>query len=221
MKPRRLNRKNQALTLVEVLVSIAVLAVLAVMLLPTGGNSDKRQPFRVSCIYNLHQIGIAYQLWAGDHGDKYPVEISDTNAQDGTMELVVTGNVVRMLQDMSNELSTTKILVCPADTSRSNATDFMSDFTAKNISYFVGIDASENYPQRIISGDDNFAISGVPIQSGLLEFSTNAPISWTAARHKFAGNILLGDGSVQQVNTANLEKLFRQTGLATNCLAIP
>jgi hypothetical protein len=35
-------------------------------------------------------------------------------------------------------------------------------------------------PQMILSGDDNFEISGVPVKSGLLELSSNAPISWTA-----------------------------------------
>jgi len=59
------------------------------------------------------------------------------------------------------------------------------------------LDASTNYPQAFLSGDDNFEIGGVPVKSGLLQFSTNTTIAWTGARHEFAGNIGLADGSVQ------------------------
>jgi prepilin-type processing-associated H-X9-DG protein len=122
---------------------------------------------------------------------------------------------------MSNELSTPKVLVCPADNSRAVATNFSNDFNNGKISYFVGLDAADEYPQRALSGDDNFAVDGAPVTSGLLELSTNTPISWTAARHKFAGNILFADGSVQQTTSSNLNQWFQQTGLATNRLAIP
>jgi prepilin-type processing-associated H-X9-DG protein len=55
----------------------------------------------------------------------------------------------------------------------------------------------------------------------LLEVATNTSIAWSAARHKFFGNILLADGSVQSVAISGLTNLLHQTGLATNRLAIP
>jgi len=122
---------------------------------------------------------------------------------------------------MSNELTTPKILICTADTNRSAATNFSSDFGNKNVSYFVGVDAADDDPQRILSGDDNISVSGNQVQSGLLELLTNTPVSWTAARHRLAGNILFADGSVQPTTSSNLWRLFRQTGLVTNRLAIP
>jgi hypothetical protein len=73
----------------------------------------------------------------------------------------------------------------------------------------------------LLSGDDNFEIGGVPVKSGLLELSTNTPISWTAARHKFVGNIGLSYGSVQQVTQSGLRQAVQQAGFATNRLAIP
>jgi prepilin-type processing-associated H-X9-DG protein len=91
----------------------------------------------------------------------------------------------------------------------------------KNVSYFVGLNASEDDPQAILSGDDNFEIGGIAVKSGLLELPTNSPIAWTVARHKFSGNILLADGSVQTVTISALTNLLHQTGLATNRLAIP
>lgn len=206
------------MTLVEVLVVITVLAVIVAILLPALAAS-KRKNSRLNCISNLKQIGLAYRLWEGDNGDKYPMQISVTNG--GAMELIAAGNVAACFQAMSNELSTPKILVCPEDKNKIAATNFATDFSAKNISYFVGSDAVDTQPQTFLSGDDNFEISGVPVKSGLLELLTNTPISWTAARHKFAGNIGFGDGSVQQVTTKGLQNALRQTGVATNRLAIP
>ena len=88
---------------------------------------------------------------------------------------------------------------------------------SSNISYFININAAEAYPQMLLSGDDNFEIGGVPVKSGLLELSTNTPISWTAKRHKFVGNLAIADGSVQQVTQSGL----RSALVTTNRLAIP
>jgi prepilin-type processing-associated H-X9-DG protein len=219
MKPHLSNQRTIALTLVEVLVVIVVLAVLTAMFLPAN-NHPNRGASRINCVSNLKQIGLAYRLWEGDNNDKYPMFVSVTNG--GTMELIVIGNVAACFQVMSNELSTPKILYCPADKDRIVATNFTTDFKNSKISYFVGLDVTnEMNPRILLSGDDNFAIGSIPVKSGLLELPTNTPISWTAARHKFAGNIGFADGSVQEVTTEGFQNALRQTGVATNRLAIP
>jgi len=141
MKPRFSNQTNRPLTLVEVLVVIAVLAVLFALLLPTGPHVGQKA-IRINCVNNLKEIGLAYHIWAGDHEDKFPMQVSitDTNGG-GTMELISTGNVFATFQIMSNELSTPLILYCTADKDRTRATDFTTNFSAKSISYFVGVDA--------------------------------------------------------------------------------
>ena len=221
MNPRFSNQRNHALTLVEVLVVIVVLAVLVAMLLPA--LPDERIPAkRMNCINNLKQIHYAYIIWAGDHNDKFPMQVSitDTNGG-GTMELASGRNAWINFAVMSNELSTPKILWCPTDAGRIIATNFTTDFNNGKISYFVGLNVDQDYPSIFLSGDDNFAIGGVPVKSGLLELSTNTPISWTAVRHKNTGNIGLTDGSVQQLTQNGLRQALQQTGLATNRLAIP
>ena len=222
MKPNCSNRRSRAFTLVEVAVVIFVLVLLAAMLLPALSRPKYGHHF--SCVSNLRQIGISYRIWEGDNGDKFPMNVSVTNG--GTMELFQTGSTFQNLAflnylPMANQLSTPKILHCPADTNGFAATDFSSGFNNQNVSYFVGLDASADNPQAILSGDDNFEINSVAVKSGLLEFSSNTPIAWSAARHKFSGNILLADGSVQSVTISGLSNLVQQTGLVTNRLAIP
>jgi hypothetical protein len=221
MKSRLSNQRNHALTLVEVLVVIVVLVVLVVLLLPAFISDRPRHAPRIYCVNNLKEIGLAYRLWAGDNNDKFPMQVSITDTNGGTLELISTGNVVTTFQIMSNELSTPKILYCTADKDHTRATDFTTNFSAKNISYFIGVDADQTHPQMNLSGDDNFAINGVLVKSGILELSTNAPVSWTSARHHFAGNIGLADGSVQEVTQNGLRQTLQQTGFATNRLAIP
>jgi len=220
MKPRVANQKTVAMTLTEVLVVICVVAVLVVMISPAVISDRPRKSPRIYCVNNLKQIGLAYYIWAGDHNDKFPMQVSVTNG--GTMELTVDGrNAWLNILVMSNELNTPKILWCPADRDRVVATNFTSGFSSKNISYFVGLDAVQNHPKMILSGDDNFAVGSVPVKPGLLELSTNAPITWTSARHHNAGNIGVADGSVATVSNSQLTNLFHQTDVATNRLAIP
>ncbi len=134
------------------------------------------------------------------------------------MEQAATGNAAAVFEVMSNQLSTPKILVCPEDADHFAATNFSSGFSARNISYFVGVNANETNPQTLLAGDDNFAIDGVPIKSGLLNLTTNPLISWSSARHKFVGNVAMTDDSVQQLSTGGLQDCIK---LATNQIAIP
>lgn len=205
------------------------------MLLPYLAK-PKRRASHINCASNLKQIGISFWIRSGDNNGKFPMQVSVTNG--GTMELIADGkNTWLNFLVMSNELSTPKVLVCPAD-ARTRSLPPVYDFSPQlegHVSYFVGMDATTNRPQLFLSGDDNFAIDGVPAKSGLLEFSTNAPIAWNSERHvysykshfwtptryEFTGNIGLVDGSVASTTSASLQEFLVQTDVATNRLAIP
>ena len=87
MKRRQTGVK--ALTLVELMIIIAVVAVMiGSVLLPelarTRGGS-----YRLNCINNQMQVGVAFRTWALDNRDRYPMQVSVTNG--GTMEAVSSG----------------------------------------------------------------------------------------------------------------------------------
>jgi prepilin-type N-terminal cleavage/methylation domain-containing protein len=235
MKPRFSNQRSNAMTLVEVIVVVAILGFLAALLLPALMVNSCTKCQRISCVNNLKEIDLSYRVWAGDHNDKFPMQVSigDTNGS-GTMEWANGTNAWINYAVMADVLSTPKILICPQDKKSILATNFGNSFNNSNVSYFVGLDADEDHPQMFLSGDDNFAVDDVPVKSGLAQFTTNSNVTWTSERHIpykkhfwtsthgiFLGNIALADGSVEQVTKNDLQKLLQQTGVATNRLAIP
>jgi prepilin-type processing-associated H-X9-DG protein len=204
---------NQGFTLVGLIIIVAVLAILAAMLLPALASA-KRKAQRINCVNNLKQDGLAFRLWEGDNGDKYPMAVS-TN-KNGTMEYA--GNAFRHFQVMSNELSTPKILVCPAD-NRTAAVNF-SKLKNQNVSYFVGLDAEDTRPQMLLTGDRNVTNGLSPVRS-VLELRSEIPAGWTETMHNGVGNIGLADGSVQQVSIPGLQQMLKNTGDSTNRIALP
>src|SRR5947207_708834 len=63
---------EKAFRLVELLVGLAVIAVLAALLLPALGRA-KEGGRGAACISNLRQIGVALQLYVQDNRNRLPI----------------------------------------------------------------------------------------------------------------------------------------------------
>jgi len=231
--------RQAGLTLIELLVIIAIFAVISGMMFPgyfAGHRKAKGKAQRISCINNLRQVGLAFRFWSDDHDGKFPMELSATNS--GAMEAIALGNLVTVFEVMSNELNTPKILFCPSeyltpDSTRIQASAFgrtsrtINGYTStpfngsSNITYFVGMDAKTNLPSAFLSGDDNFLVNDLATKSGILSLTTNNPVAWSKARHEKQGNAGLADGSVQGFSSSALRNALANTGVETNRLAMP
>jgi prepilin-type processing-associated H-X9-DG protein len=217
MKVNSSNQKNGAMTAFEVLVVVAGLLMLMAFLLPWLAR-QKRSDRRSLCVNNLKEVNLAFRIWEGD-SNLYPMVVSVTNG--GGMELIQAGNLASFLPVVSNYYTTTKILVCPEDSARTPA----PNWTALNrwhISYFFSADLSnEDNPDMVVDGDDNLIINRLPAGSGLVELSSNSPISWTGPRHGFSGNVGFADGRVMMEPSNGLQLALQKTGLATNRIVMP
>jgi prepilin-type N-terminal cleavage/methylation domain-containing protein len=222
-------KQKRAFTLIELLVVIAIIAILAAMLLPALAAA-KRKAQKINCVNNLKQVGLAFREWEGDNGDKFPMALSSTaggaleyiaSAQD-TTPTTTSASLPWVFSCMSNELSTPKVIVCPADQTRAAAVTFNAGFIGyTNVSYMVCGDANDAYPQMIMTGDRNMGNSpqpGVPAPSmfgtsgmgqpqvNIYNGGTGSIWGWTSGDiHLKTGNIGLSDGSVQTTTIAILQ----------------
>jgi len=185
--------------LLELLTVIAIIVMIAALLLPAVAKS-KIKAYRVQCLNNLKQMGIAFHGFAHEHGDRFPMQVS-TN-QGGSMEYnrvepSVGGLFVhssRHLQILSNDLVTPATLVCRAD-KRAVASGFAL-LKAENVSYFTCLNADAKKPASIVAGDWNITDS-TSIQKGSVTEGAELQFGWTKQVHEERGNILFADGRVE------------------------
>jgi prepilin-type N-terminal cleavage/methylation domain-containing protein len=204
-------KQKKAFTLIELLVVIAIIAILAAMLLPALAAA-KRKAQRINCINNLKQVTLSFKMWAGDNSDKYPMQAYALTASGDTTLCGPSG----IFMNMTNELSTPKILYCPADSMGTHnvVNTWPIDKNGANMSYFVGMYAAEPYPQMILLGDHNVGDGGNNTPATTLAYkgkfatypTANPVMAWTPNDvHMRNGNISLVDGSAAQTTVGTFQ----------------
>lgn len=203
-------------TVIELMVIVLTLLVFVAVLVPTLAR-HKADAGRSQCKKNLLQIGIAFKTSALDSNDRY--FIARSIKEGGTLEFVTTGEVFRHFQWMSNELKNPKVALCPRDLRRPART-FTNGFSNANVSYFVGVDANDNFPEMLLSGDRNLT-NGPLTADRILTLTTNSQVGWNNQMHRLRGHLLLCDGSIQEADTPSLRLRLSAAFGYTNRLAIP
>lgn len=72
--------RSQAFTLVELIVVIAIIALLATLLMPAT-SSVMEKARSTQCSSNLRQVGLAVNQWANDHDGYFPRIETDTQGK--------------------------------------------------------------------------------------------------------------------------------------------
>lgn len=204
--------------MVEIIVVLAVIALLGLIALPWQ-QREKSRAQRINCANQHKSVALSFRLWSGDNADRFPMQVSITNG--GAMEWIENGNVAGIFLTMSNEVSTPKILWCPADRRRGIAANFYNGLGNSNVNWFIGVDAQESQIGMFLTGDDNFLVNGLPVTPGVVALATNTPVEWSTARHNQQGNIAFADGSVQTLSSAKLREALYNTGTNIVRLAFP
>lgn len=193
--------RQSAFTLLELLIVIAIVAILATLILPALERARARAR-RVQCVHQLKQVGLAFHSFAHDHNNLFPMQTA-TNAG-GSKEFAdaaarIAGEfyfAYRHFQPLAGHLLNPAPLKCPVDRRRATATNFTT-MNNGNISYFVTADAEFGDSQSILAGDGNLVA-----QTSRVNLTSDRSLSWNAEMHYLAGNVLFGDGHVEQWRNA-------------------
>jgi competence protein ComGC len=202
---RRGGDHSRAFTLLELIVIFTVVCLLFALLIPATVKMRARAQ-RISCVNNLKNIGVAFRVFTNPT-DGY---FLPTNSTPATFD-----DLIAHWRMSSNEI-TIASMTCPTDI-RKRSTN--GSFSRVNASYFVGIGASEKFPQSILAGDRNITTNRVSAGPGLIKVDTNSIVGWDIRIHKLQGNTALADGSVQQSFPAFMTRLVKAGG--TNQFVVP
>lgn len=202
---------SKGLTIWEVVAVLALLGLILAFLLPYMAGSPNHSG-RIHCVSNLKQVGLATRIWAGDHGDRLPVDVS-TN-EGGLSDFSGRLAASDIFRVMSNELSVPKVVFCRTELERQEADSFEA-FTDTHVSYFISLDALDTHPNVILAGDRNLSTNATEkyprLLSGLERIDRSTPnLGWTRALHEHAGNVALADGSAMQVDSPALWEQVRK-----------
>lgn len=105
------HRAETGFTLVELLVAMAIIAILAALVL-TAASSAKGKAARITCMNDLRQISLGVQMYSDDSNDKSPKPPTAVSNPYHAYKALMKSYVG--LHGQSSERD--KVFACPADT---------------------------------------------------------------------------------------------------------
>lgn len=206
------NPKAKGFTLVELLVVISIIALLIAILLPALSRV-RGQTKRVHCAANLKQIGMALQMYADDHQDRFPTWSAwhvwgyFGSSQDGTAGDDPGPAWTELLRD-EGSLPDIEVLRCKAFPTKVAVSYFQSAYAAwERMMAQTTRRGLVRYPAEfVLAGDCTNPMFYAPpfgtnaalnINDADMDNATQRSLDWNNPIHlKTTNNVVFADGHV-------------------------
>ena len=203
-------RKANAFTLIELLVVIAIIGILAGMLLPALNNARKKAN-AAYCLSNMHQWGLAVNMYADDWNDYLPYEgrqgaAIDTGDQLGAWyntcpQYVAQPTLASLYDAVPSKAPTPRsksIWVCPAATNSSITTASMTP-VAPYFMYNFNTMMDPNGPDQFKRGQMTEPTTTIVFCEGAEDSYPATNGNYCPSRHFGGANFTMGDGHSEWV----------------------
>ncbi len=198
-------------TLIELLIVIAIIAILAALLLPALANARDRAK-RIACLNNVKQQGIACHMYAGDWDGRFPLKVPNGLYPMGSMTNNCSNTAYPVGQAMlvdQEYLPGPEILYCPGGHGLYNnqakwwkPNDPLWANTYIAYCYWVGR-ANAGLDTDLVA--ENARSKSDRIMAGDFFAYDNNGDAWNRVNHLQGSNQLYADGSARWVRKAKTE----------------
>jgi prepilin-type N-terminal cleavage/methylation domain-containing protein len=172
---------KQAFSLIEMLVTLAIILIMFVLLWGRGSSSYQKQQ-KAACQKNLHTLYLALDLYAKENKDLYPAKPGATRA-----EVPLSLLVPRYTTTLSP-------FICPGTKHSPLAEGQSLESQSTSYAYYMGWNHSETNAALLTDRQVNDSAKQIrdPVFSGDGKTPGNN-------HHKYGGNVLFTSGEVEMI----------------------
>jgi type II secretory pathway pseudopilin PulG len=168
-----------AFSLIELLITLALIIVMAVMLHGFGSKSNQQRQ-KKACQKNLQKVYVALEIFANEHEGRFPARAGAATSEEALAVLVPRYTV------------SSETFICPGSKDSSLPTG--ESFANRKISYSYFMGRRLTDTNEVLMSDRQ--IDTLPKHKGASIFSSTGD-SPGNNHHKYGGNLLFTDGHLE------------------------